>query len=123
MAKYKVIRKFRDLQDNDHIYNFGDEFPRKGATTEERVVELSTAENKIGIPLIALVEEKPTVPPSEVDLNNTVESLTEDITGDLGDEKLNELLLNEQAGKNRKGVIEHIASLLKEVGEGSEGNE
>ena len=58
---YKTIVYFEDLNDNSHPYNVGDEFPRKGFNvTEERFKELSTAENKRGIPLIEKVEEKAT---------------------------------------------------------------
>ena len=58
---YKVIKFFTDLQDNDHPYNEGDIFPRSGVTvTAERLEELSSKENKQGVPLIQLVEEKKT---------------------------------------------------------------
>lgn len=64
---YKVIKKFHDLQDATktkngmvyHEYNAGDEFPRKGReVSEERLEELAGKENKQGVPLIELVEEK-----------------------------------------------------------------
>ena len=64
---YKVINKFHDLQDARktkngtvyHEYNVGDEFPRKGhEVSEERLDELAGKENKQGVPLIELVEEK-----------------------------------------------------------------
>jgi hypothetical protein len=54
---YKVITFFVDLQDNNHPYNAGDTFPRKGlAVTKERLAELAGSENKQGKPLIELVE-------------------------------------------------------------------
>ena len=58
---YKVIKFFTDLKDHDHVYRVGDIFPRKGLTvSEERLKELSTDQNKRGIPLIeAVVEDKP----------------------------------------------------------------
>lgn len=56
MSKYKVIYKFRDLQDNEHVYKVGDKFPRKGRATKARLEELSTADNKVGVPLIEEVE-------------------------------------------------------------------
>lgn len=50
---YKVIVYFEDLQDEGHPYNVGDAFPRKGLKVgEERIKELSTAENRRGKPLI-----------------------------------------------------------------------
>lgn len=55
---YKVIKFFTDLKDHDHVYRVGDIFPRKGLTvSEERLKELSTDQNKRGIPLIEVVEE------------------------------------------------------------------
>lgn len=64
---YEVIKKFHDLQDATktkngmvyHEYNVGDKFPRKGhEVSEERLKELSGEDNKQGVPLIELVEEK-----------------------------------------------------------------
>lgn len=56
MTKYRVIHTFRDLQDEEHVYKVGDKFPRKGRTSKARLEELSTADNKIGVPLIEEVE-------------------------------------------------------------------
>lgn len=55
--KYQVIHKFRDLQDNDHIYKVGDKYPHSGRIKKERVEELSGITNKIGKPLIKEVGE------------------------------------------------------------------
>ena len=56
---YKVIARFADLQDGCHIYEIGDTFPRKGfKPSEERIEELASDQNKIGIPLIKLEEVK-----------------------------------------------------------------
>ena len=53
MWRYKVVHKFKDLQDNGHIYNVGDIYPRQDvAVSKERIDELKTAKNKIGMPLI-----------------------------------------------------------------------
>lgn len=55
---YKVIKLFADLQDNNHVYNVGDEYPRKGLkVTDERVAELAGSNNKQGCPLIELIKE------------------------------------------------------------------
>ena len=55
---YKVINFFTDLQDNNHAYNVGDTFPRKGLeVTPERIAELAGGKNKQGKPLIAKVEK------------------------------------------------------------------
>lgn len=56
--KFKVIKKFRDLQDNGHIYNVGEKYPHKGRLNKERAEELSGNENKIGVPLIIEVGEE-----------------------------------------------------------------
>lgn len=59
---YKVIKYFTDLQDNNHAYNVGDEFPHKGLeVSEKRLLELSTDANRRRIPLIEKVEEVETV--------------------------------------------------------------
>ena len=55
---YKVIHYFEDLQDFNHSYEAGDEFPRLGLkVTEARLQELAGSNNKQGKPLIAKVEE------------------------------------------------------------------
>lgn len=54
--KYVVISKFRDLQDNERIYEVGEEY--QGKKTKARIAELSSDKNKIGIPLICREEEK-----------------------------------------------------------------
>lgn len=68
---YKVIKFFTDLKDHDHAYRVGDEFPRKGLTvSEERFKELSTDQNKRGIPLIeAVAEDKPEAEPEPMSEN------------------------------------------------------
>ncbi len=56
---YKVVKYFTDLQDNDHEYNVGDTFPRKGKeVSEARLAELSSKDNKQGVVLIQKVEEE-----------------------------------------------------------------
>lgn len=54
---YKVINKFKDLQDNGFFYNVGDAYPRKGKkASKKRIAELASDENKRGMPLIEEVE-------------------------------------------------------------------
>lgn len=54
---YRVKVLFTDLEDNGHLYNVGDVYPREGLTTTEvRIGALSTKVNKRGIPLIEKVE-------------------------------------------------------------------
>lgn len=51
---YKVIQAFTDLQDFNHVYSIGDDFPRAGmSVSEERIKELASGKNKQGKPLIA----------------------------------------------------------------------
>lgn len=57
---YKVIERFMDLQDEKHIYEIGDTYPRKGSKpSKERIEELASDKNLIGFPLIRSVEPKP----------------------------------------------------------------
>ena len=57
---YKVVNKFYDLKDNNHFYYVGDTFPRNGKkVSDKRIAELSSNENKMGIPLIEEIPEKP----------------------------------------------------------------
>lgn len=58
---FKVIKRFEDLQDERHVYNEGDVYPREGLkTTKKRCAELAGSKNKRGIPLIEEVEESDT---------------------------------------------------------------
>ena len=58
MAKYRVIQSFSDLNDNEHIYRPGDEFPREGYDASvDRLISLSSCSNKIGKPLIELIKD------------------------------------------------------------------
>lgn len=55
---YKVISYFTDLQDFNHPYKVGDEFPRLGLkVSDKRLEELASNKNKQGKPLIQKVEE------------------------------------------------------------------
>ena len=57
---YKVIKSFTDLKDNNHAYSVGDTFPHDGVEVgAERVAELASDKNRLGVPLIEEVMEKP----------------------------------------------------------------
>ena len=57
---YKVIKSFTDLQDNKHAYSVGDTFPHNGVEVgAERIAELESDKNRLGVPLIEEVAEKP----------------------------------------------------------------
>lgn len=57
---YKVIKSFTDLQDNNHAYSVGDTFPHNGVEVDaERIAELASGNNRLGVPLIEEIAEKP----------------------------------------------------------------
>ena len=56
---YKVIKHFVDLQDNNHKYDVGDTYPRKGLSVlQSRINELASHKNKQKTPLIEEIPEK-----------------------------------------------------------------
>ena len=57
---YKVIKSFTDLQDNNCAYYVGDTFPHNGVEVDsERIAELASDKNRLGVPLIEEVAGKP----------------------------------------------------------------
>ena len=57
---YKVIKSFTDLQDNNYVYYVGDTFPHNGVEVDaERIAELASDKNRLCVPLIEEVAEKP----------------------------------------------------------------
>ena len=57
---YKVIKKFRDMQDGLYAYSVGDTFPHNGVEVDaERIAELASDKNRRHIPLIEEIAEKP----------------------------------------------------------------
>ena len=57
---YKVIKSFTDLQHNNYAYYVGDTFPHNGVEVDaERIEELASDKNRLGVPLIEGVAEKP----------------------------------------------------------------
>ena len=57
--KYKVIKTFADLQDCNHLYYVGDEYPRKGySPSSERIDELLADKNRIHKPLIEVISDE-----------------------------------------------------------------
>ena len=56
---YKVIKSFTDLQDNNYAYYVGDTFPHNGVDVgAERIAELASDKNRLGVPLIEEIAEK-----------------------------------------------------------------
>ena len=55
---FKVIKTFKDAQDN-HLYHVGDEFPHNGAIVDEkRIKELASKKNRRGMALIEEIKEE-----------------------------------------------------------------
>ena len=56
---YRVVKRFYDLKAN-HAYSVGDTFPNDGVEVDsERIEELASNKNRLGIPLIEEIAEKP----------------------------------------------------------------
>lgn len=56
---YKVVKAFRDLKTN-LVYAVGDTFPHNGVEVDaERIAELASDNNRLGVPLIEEIAEKP----------------------------------------------------------------
>ncbi len=82
--RYVAIEAFVDLQDSNHLYHPGDEFPRNGiaVVSKERIEELSGAFNKLGKAVIKATAEEPTKKttkkieePAETDITDGVKAL------------------------------------------------
>ena len=57
---YRVIHNFYDLKDNNHAYSVGDTFPHNETEVDaERIAELASDKNRLGVPLIEEIAEKP----------------------------------------------------------------
>lgn len=56
---YKVLRPFRDSQDDLYAYRQGDIYPRQGyEPSKQRIAELSSVKNRLGKVLIAEMKEE-----------------------------------------------------------------
>ena len=56
---YKVIKTFKDAQDNLFMYHAGDKYPRKDMeVSAERIEELSSDKNRRGMPLIQEIKPR-----------------------------------------------------------------
>ena len=56
---YKAVKAFRDLKTN-LVYAVGDTFPHNGVEVDaERIAELASGNNRLGVPLIEEISEKP----------------------------------------------------------------
>lgn len=58
---YTVIKRFSDLQDGNHVYEVGDDYPRAGVSpSPARIAELAGNKNRQKTPLIKAVQKKTT---------------------------------------------------------------
>ena len=58
---YRVIKAFTDLKDNNYAYSVGDKFPHNGVDVDaERIAELASDKNRLGVPLIKEIKPKRT---------------------------------------------------------------
>ena len=56
---YRVIKAFTDLEAS-HVYYVGDTFPHNGVEVDaERIAELASDKNRLGVQLIEEIVEKP----------------------------------------------------------------
>ena len=56
---HRVIKAFTDLKAS-HAYSVGDTFPHNGVEVDaERIAELASDKNRLGVPLIEEIKEKP----------------------------------------------------------------
>ena len=57
---YRVLMRFCYSQDNNYVYSMGDTFPHNGVEVDaERIAELASDKNRLGVPLIEEIAEKP----------------------------------------------------------------
>lgn len=57
---YRVVKGFFDLQDSDHWYDAGDQYPRDSVTvSDKRLAELCSDKNRQHTPLIEEVRVSP----------------------------------------------------------------
>lgn len=72
---YKVIVRFKDLQDGNRLYNVGDKFPRDGVTVSSaRLQELSTNRNRRRTPLIEMVSKASPLAEKTSEASNPIET-------------------------------------------------
>lgn len=80
MKLYRAISTFEDIADDNHRYNIGDNYPRKGLTVSEaRISELSGYNNKRNRPVIEAYEKKFTVKNLESMTISQIENLSREL--------------------------------------------
>lgn len=92
---HRVIEKFVDLEDNHHIYEIGDVYPREGYSPKnKRIKELCSEKNKRKVPLIASIDD-----------------INEEITDD---EKVDEIVNEEQQSENAEDPSEVVSEKIED---------
>lgn len=101
--KYRVIKAFKDLEDNDYIYDVGKPYPRSGnaEVSIERINELLGANNKLKTALIEV--EKPAAAG-----NGTEETNLEELTVAELKEIANQLEVEGYTSLNKGELVEAI---------------
>lgn len=78
---YKVICTFADSQDDNYIYNAGDEYPHAGySPSGERIDELATSKNRLGKPLIRLAEKSAAVESEKAEAKDPIAKVSAEET-------------------------------------------
>lgn len=86
MVRYRAIVNFYDLQDNNHLYRKGKEYPRDGLqVSEDRIKELLGGNNKQKRPVIEEVYEEISFEPyTAKQLNSMTIAQIEQLAEDMG---------------------------------------
>lgn len=86
MKRYRAIMNFNDLQDNNHLYKTGSEYPRDGlAVSEKRIQELLGGNNKQKRPVIEEYDEEvPFEPYTAKQLSSMTIAQIEQLAEDMG---------------------------------------
>ena len=107
---YITVIPFVDLQDNNHKYNIGDDYPRDGYTpTDERIEELSTEKNKRGEPLIKCVKEGI----SDIDTDEPVNDFYDNVEEYVEDQT--DELIETDTDKENVGETEEYTGNVNEI--------
>lgn len=86
MKTYRAKEYFTDLQDNNHEYKVGSEYPRKGlVVSESRINELLGSNNKQHRPVIEVFDEEiPFEPYTAKQLETMTIAQIEQLAEDMG---------------------------------------
>ena len=101
---YKVVVRFMDLEDNNFIYEVGWDFPRANHfVSQQRIKELSSTDNRQGLPLIVESGEVKIEEPIEIIEEPIVEPVAEEAVVEIIEEIKEEPKEEEPKEKPKKG--------------------